>query len=125
RRPCTQSVCWRALPPALTEALAGRVPEVAWHPLAPGLDEYRFEGVAPGELLLVRGAPGRRVPAHRHRGQEAVLVLQGAMDDGGVVLRAGDFVLNDEEAHAPEILGDEPCVCLILLTAPIEFTEAG
>lgn len=114
-----------ALPPALAEAVAGRVPDVPWRGLAPGLETYRFEGVASGAIFLMRGAPGLRVPAHRHRGEEAVLVLEGAMEDRGALLRAGDFALNDEGAHAPEVHGDAPCICLMHLTAPIEFTGAG
>jgi len=54
-------------------------------------------------------------------------MLQGTMEDRGALLRAGDFASNDEGAHAPEVRGDAPCVCLMHRAAPVEFTgvDAG
>lgn len=40
---------------------------------------------------LIRMTPGSRVPAHRHRGVEQCLVVEGDLRSGGVVLRAGDY----------------------------------
>lgn len=59
--------------------------------------------------VLIRMAPGRGYPAHRHIGAEDVLVLSGGYRDGdGFEVNAGDFHRYPAgSVHAPVALGDE------------------
>ncbi|MBZ0153192.1 MAG: cupin domain-containing protein [Planctomycetes bacterium] len=67
-------------------------------------------------LALIRMAPGCGYPAHRHRGEEHVLVLQGGYRDEAGEHMAGQFVrYEDRSEHAPvAIAGDRACVLLAL-----------
>ncbi len=60
-----------------------------------------------GAAVLIRMAPGRGYPAHRHLGAEDVLVLQGGYtDEWGEHVR-GDFIRYPPGSeHAPRALGD-------------------
>lgn len=88
---------------------------LAWQPT-------RYEGVewidlAPEDnsatmTVLIRMAPGRGYPAHRHLGPEDVLVLRGGYRDGdGRLAETGAFLRYPPgSVHAPVALGelDEP-----------------
>lgn len=63
----------------------------------PSVDVYHVEGgpaVADAITGFVRMSAGVRFPAHRHLGDEVVLVIQGSFEDGvsGRVHRAGEAV---------------------------------
>lgn len=87
------------------EGLAWRstdVEGVDWLPLHLGGDRSGGDVTA-----LIRMAPGRGYPAHRHRGIEEVLVLAGGYRDADGEYRAGDYVRYEPgTAHAPVALGD-------------------
>ncbi len=91
------------------------------------LDDARQRWVAPGvwtakvdtphdpgdRVFLLRVAPGATTARHTHAGAEFTQVLKGALDDCGVIYRAGDFVeLGDQHIHQPKVYGDEACLCL-------------
>jgi putative transcriptional regulator len=64
-------------------------------------------------VYLLRVAPGAHTARHSHEGAEFTQILQGALEDGDVVYRAGDFVeLGPDDVHRPCVHGDETCVCL-------------
>jgi putative transcriptional regulator len=64
-------------------------------------------------VFLLRVAPGATTAQHSHAGAEFTQLLKGALDDGGVIYRAGDFVeLGTDHAHHPRVHGDEECLCL-------------
>jgi putative transcriptional regulator len=64
-------------------------------------------------VYLLSAAPGMATAKHSHSGAEFTLVLSGALSDGDVVYRAGDFTERDEShTHHPNAHGDVPCVCL-------------
>lgn len=69
-------------------------------------------------LVLIRMAPGRGYPRHKHRGEEHLLVVQGGYRDEQGEHRAGDFVVYDDGSeHAPVALDGPdavPCVLLAL-----------
>lgn len=48
-------------------------------------------------VFLLRVAPGATTARHTHAGAEFTQVLEGALDDDGVIYRAGDFVELGEE----------------------------
>lgn len=74
---------------------------------------------------LVSFAPGISVPRHTHIGEERVLVFQGAFEtDDGHVVRAGEELrCNAGTTHSIKlILGDEPCLCVIINDRGVEFS---
>jgi putative transcriptional regulator len=64
-------------------------------------------------VYLLRVAPGARTARHTHFGAEFTQVLEGALDDNGMIYRAGDFVeLGEDHTHRPVVHGDQACLCL-------------
>ncbi len=65
----------------------------------------------------MRLAPHGSVPAHRHRGPEITLVVDGSFSDCLGTHARGDVVIVNAEnlVHSPTA-GPEGCVCLVLLT---------
>ncbi len=64
------------------------------------------------------------VPLHTHKGLEITLVLAGEMVDEMGRYAAGDLIINTpDHTHTPRNLSDEPCLCLSVLTAPLEFKQ--
>ena len=92
--------------------------DVPWRPTSsPGVDWLLLgsdpppasEGAASerGATVLIRMAPGRGYPAHRHIDVEDVLVLAGGYRDEDGVYRAGSYVRYEAgTSHAPVALGD-------------------
>jgi putative transcriptional regulator len=100
----------------------GPLSDLGWRSVLPGLSECRLEGFAE-RVSLMRGRPGTRVPAHTHTGREATLVLAGRVRDGAAVLGRGDLAVADAgDHHRPEVVGHEPCLCLLVLEGPVRFT---
>ena len=68
---------------------------------------------------LMRARPGVRIEPHGHAGLEGTLVLAGAMRDRARTFRRGELALADESVeHAPEAVGGETCLCLVVQTGP-------
>jgi len=64
-------------------------------------------------VFLLRAAPGAKTARHSHAGTELTQILEGALQDGDVIYRAGDFVeLDASHTHHPRVYGDKPCLCL-------------
>ncbi|MBU6371716.1 MAG: cupin domain-containing protein [Alphaproteobacteria bacterium] len=87
---------------------------LAWRPRAFGFFDHRL----PLEGAYLVKIPARRgIPRHTHGGEELTLVLHGAFRDDRGVYRPGDLVFADGNVeHAPRVVGDEACVCLIAET---------
>ena len=104
----------------------GATPEgVAWKRLLPGLAEHIIEGVgdAHEEVSLLRARPGAPIFSHTHTGVETTLVLCGLMEDRGRTLGRGDVAIaTDHDDHRPRIVGDETCICLVVMTGEMRFT---
>ncbi len=112
----------RRLP--LSEYLNGSIDDVKWRPVAPGIAQHviEAEGYRRGVLRLLKIAPGTRMLEHSHRGEELTLILRGAYKDEIGEFSVGDLAdLDGEHTHQPEAFGDEPCICLIATSAPLEF----
>ena len=63
------------------------------------------------------------MPVHTHRGREYTLVLAGSYRDNGSHYGPGDVSLKDaSDVHRPVVAGDEDCVCLAVLDAPLRLT---
>lgn len=109
------------MPPALCRFLAQRGhAHVRWRSIYPGI---RAIGLSAGRggpySALIRMAPGRRAPGHRHHGRELTLVLDGALRDGDGVYTRGTLLVLEGGDHAPAADKDCGCVCLIVSEAPV------
>lgn len=64
------------------------------------------------------------VPLHTHHGLEMTLVLSGEMVDEHGRYVPGDLIINSpDDTHKPRNVSDEPCLCLSVLSAPLQFKE--
>lgn len=101
---------------------------LAGHPLGPwrwigrGV-QWRSVGVSPVDdtrVLMLKAAPGTRLPHHRHKGIEWTCVLEGAFRHDLGRYGPGDFDEADESVeHKPVIEDGDTCVCLVALQGGI------
>ena len=111
------------MPKPLRNVVGGHEDDIRWRFLLPGLSEHKIDGFGEEEVSLLRAKPGVRILPHTHSGQEATLVLSGALQDGDVTLTRGDVaVATEEHNHRPEITGDDVCICMIVLSGRMQFT---
>ncbi len=68
------------------------------------------------KTMLVKLAPGARVPTHHHNSEEQCLVLEGQLTDGQVTVEAGDFVYMPIGSTHNELWSDTGCLFLIAYT---------
>ena len=96
---------------------------IPWRFRLPGVSEYELDGFGDEKVSLLRARPGTGTFQHTHKGREMTLVLAGAMQDGDCVYRAGDLAVNDEDDdHRPQIVGDDTCYCLVVMSGGLHFT---
>lgn len=111
------------LPAPLRRELTRGGTAIRWRFRLPGVSECPLPGFARDAVSLLRAGPGVRIPAHTHSGQEATLILAGAMRDGDRSYLPGDLALaGDHDAHRPEIVGSRTCFCLVSITGRRRFT---
>lgn len=95
-----------------------------WRRAMGGFEEIRLG--LPGDthrVSLLRLAPGRGLPIHRHVGTEYTVVLQGGYTDATGNYGVGDFAVGPgAEQHEPIADPGEPCIALIVLEKPIVLT---
>lgn len=64
------------------------------------------------------------VPQHTHLGLEMTLVLAGKIADENGEYGVGDLLINSpDDTHTPHTLPDEDCLCLSVLSAPLQFKK--
>jgi anti-sigma factor ChrR (cupin superfamily) len=100
------------LPPGM---MLVRAEGADWHERRPGV-HYRFLNVDHQRrrfTALVRMAAGRTYRAHRHDDVEECLVLEGELEVGGVVMRAGDYQRAEPGSRHPEQRALTDCVLLL------------
>lgn len=79
-------------------------------------------GDGSSRTYLVCAKPGTVLPEHSHHGREFTYVLAGAFRDSAGTYEAGDFALTDDAlSHAPTVIGDGQCLCLISAEAPMQL----
>lgn len=93
---------------------------------------HRFGGIASAKLpagsdnhvsLLYIGKD-TAVPQHTHLGLEMTLVLSGRIVDEKGEYVAGDLLINSpDDTHTPRTMPDEDCLCLSVLSAPLQFKK--
>lgn len=90
-----------------------------------GIWFYSSDRATGRALVLIRMDPGCGYPRHRHRGEERLLVVQGAYRDDRGEHRAGEFAVYEPGSdHAPVATsepGARPCVLLALADEGLEF----
>lgn len=111
------------LPRPILARLGPEASDIHWRFLLPGLSDHKLSGFDGEDVSLLRAKPGVRILPHTHSGDEATLVLTGQLRDGERIYGRGDVALADEhDNHRPEIVGDETCICLVVLTGRMRFT---
>ncbi len=109
------------LPDAINHILSGRGEDLPWKCLVPGMHSITLDS-SDGGLKLLRIAPGRNLPMHSHHGSELTMVLQGAFQDELGCFYPGDVAdLDHEVEHQPITIGNEACICLVAMDAPLRF----
>ena len=111
------------LPAPLRRALGHDADDLAWKFRLPGLSEYEIDGFEGEEVSLLRARPGAPLLSHTHEGMESTLVLTGLLEDRGQVYARGDVsVATEDDDHRPRIVGEETCICLIVMSGGLRFT---
>jgi putative transcriptional regulator len=93
-----------------------------WRWMGPGMHCIRAVGPSGGTLLMLRIAPGKRMPVHGHQGSELTQILRGAYDDALGHFSAGDIAdLDADTEHQPVTSPGVACICVAALDAPLRF----
>jgi putative transcriptional regulator len=83
---------------------------------------YHSDRASGHAAVMIRMQPGSSYPAHRHRGVEELLILQGGYRDERGEHRAGDYVrYEDGSVHHPVALPGDPCVFFAVTAEGIAF----
>lgn len=94
-----------------------------WTELHPGVRIHvlREDPVTGARGVLVWARPGAALPLHRHLGDEAILVLQGALRDERGTYRPGQVCSSIAgSSHTEEALPGEDCFCYVVSFGGIE-----
>jgi putative transcriptional regulator len=112
------------LPTSLHPWFGQSIRALRWRRVAPGVQRIRAKGVSGGELMLLRTAPGSRMPLHSHGGNELTMILQGSYDDVLGHFAPGDVAdLDGETEHQPVTSAGVPCICVAATDAPLVFSN--
>lgn len=108
---------------ALQSFIPSNQDEIPWKFRLPGIYEHELTGFEHESVSLLKAKPGAKMLSHTHEGEEATLILSGQMLDGSRTYTKGDVSQADHDHdHRPEIIGDETCICLIVLSGKMRFT---
>jgi len=112
------------VPEPLLRYIGRGLAHLAWKGAGRMAEEARLPLKVKGfKAALMRLNPGAAMPVHTHRGSEFTLVLAGGYKDGGNQFLRGDFDFKDpSHEHRPIVDTDGPCLCLIVLDAPVKLT---
>ena len=94
-----------------------RSDEGGWKPLASGIRIRTLSERRPGGrvTILMEMAPGAVLPAHPHETEEECYVIDGELEAGGDVFRAGDFLIASKGSVHPTITSSKGCRVLLSL----------
>lgn len=94
-----------------------------WQPIGRGIALRRVD--VPGaraRVFMLRAAPGTRLPAHRHTGNEWTAILSGAYEHEYGRYEAGDFdEAGEEHKHQPVVDPVMGCTCIVALSGKVLF----
>lgn len=113
------------VPPPLADYLPGGLDALAWRRLIGGLRQAELPfSTATHKASLLRIAGGRGIPHHTHRGDEYILVLDGAFsDEFGHYARGDVAIFNETVTHHPVADADNACLCLMVTEGPVRLTS--
>lgn len=89
-----------------------------WRFVLPGVKftSLSFTGPEAGQLLVVHGVPGAKLPSHGHDGTEYTCVLTGSFSDSHGTYRVGDLIeATEDHDHQPIVGSEAECVCVIAI----------
>jgi putative transcriptional regulator len=110
----------RALRHYVDRHLAG---VLEWRRILPGLKQCRIARYVRGDASFLRCRPGKAIPAHTHKGLEAVLVLQGGFRDASGYYVRGDVAVADGTIdHRPVADRTTDCIIFIVREGPVKLT---
>jgi putative transcriptional regulator len=97
---------------------------VRWHQVTQGVEEFVLNtGTRGYRTALLRIAPGKAMPLHRHGGLEMTVVLEGAYDDVNGRFARGDLeIAGVHDEHQPVADRLTGCLCLAVLSAPLRLS---
>lgn len=111
------------LPGALHPWFGNSMRALQWRRVAPGVQRILAKDVRGGDLMLLRIAPGSKLPLHSHGGNELTMILDGAYDDLLGHFGPGDVAdLDGETLHQPVTSPGVPCICVAATDAPLVFS---
>jgi putative transcriptional regulator len=95
-----------------------------WKSVTAGVEEYVISSHTRGwRTSLLRIAPGKAMPTHTHAGEEYTIVLDGAyVDENGSFGRGNIEIADTQTVHKPISDPVTGCVCLAVLSAPLQLT---
>ncbi|MEO8809847.1 MAG: ChrR family anti-sigma-E factor [Rhodanobacter sp.] len=111
------------LPGALHPWFGSSLRALRWRRVAPGVQRILASNINGGDLMLLRIAPGSKLPLHSHGGNELTMILDGAYDDMLGHFGPGDVAdLDGETLHQPVTSPGVPCICVAATDAPLKFS---
>lgn len=120
-----QATAHPTIPAALLPYTGPDLDRLAWKRVVKGVDEAVL-GVGAGNsyrMSLLRIVGGRAIPEHTHSGDELLMVLDGAFEDGrGHYMRGDVCAADDSVTHAPTADRAGDCLCLAVTSGPIRLT---
>jgi len=98
--------------------------KLKWRFLSPSLKMAAIRiGEDVHELSFLKIKAGGKAPQHDHKGTEITVVLTGSFSDEAGLYQPGDFIVRQTgEIHQPIAARNEECICLSVLSAPIQLT---
>ncbi|USD65356.1 ChrR family anti-sigma-E factor [Vibrio sp. SCSIO 43136] len=109
------------LPSTLTK-FADRISE--WRRYGSKVMSAQIEVEEDVRMNLLYLAEDAQVPQHTHKGIETTLILHGGFSDEDGHYHEGDLLVKDaSDKHAPFTRKGEDCLCLVVLTEPMIFTQ--
>lgn len=111
------------LPAPLRDVIKVDLDDLEWKRLGGGVAEYVLPLSRKGlKASLLKIEAGRKVPDHTHKGREYTLILDGAFNDAGQIIKKGDFICNDpSDTHGPQADATQGCLCFVVQDAPLKF----
>jgi putative transcriptional regulator len=124
REPSVDAETAAIVPEPLLRYIGRGLAHLAWKGAGMMAEEARLPMRVKGfKAALMRLQPGAAMPVHTHRGSEFTLVLAGGYKDAGNQFLRGDFDFKDpSHEHRPIVDTDGPCLCLVVLDAPVKLT---
>ncbi len=111
-----------AMPEVLQPYFGKTFSALKWRWMGSGAHYVRVVGPSGVVLLLLRIAPGKRMPVHGHQAGELTQILQGAYHDALGYFQAGDAAdLDSEIEHQPVTAPGPACICVSALEKPLRF----